>query len=138
MHDLRLRFGWRRPLDLDADELGADGQHLAGFADAERDDTRDGGGDLDRRLVGHHVGEDRVGRDLIADLDVPLDQFGLGDAFADVGQLDPEHAHCCTLMTRGSGASPCRPDRGRGSTTTRGRAGYGVSQPHTRVIGASR
>ena len=50
--------------------------------------ARDRRGDLDRRLVGHHVGQHLVLDDLVADLDVPFDDLGLGDAFADVGQLD--------------------------------------------------
>ena len=36
---------------------------------------------------------DRFGRDLVADRDEPLDELGLGDALADVGQLHPEDAH---------------------------------------------
>src|SRR3546814_20536526 len=43
---------------------------------------------LDRGLVGHHVGELLVLLDRVADLDVPLDDLGLGNAFADVGQLE--------------------------------------------------
>ena len=43
---------------------------------------------LDRRLVGHHVGELLVFLDRVADLDVPGDDLGLGNAFADVGQLE--------------------------------------------------
>jgi hypothetical protein len=40
------------------------------------------------RLVGHHVGKLLVFLDLVADLDVPGDDLGLGNAFADVGQLE--------------------------------------------------
>ena len=43
---------------------------------------------LDRRLVGHHVGDLLVLGDRVADLDVPGDDLGLGNAFADVGQLE--------------------------------------------------
>ena len=49
-----------------------------------------GDGNLHRRLVGHDGGEDRVLAHEVADLDVPLDELGLGDAFADVGQLDDD------------------------------------------------
>ena len=43
---------------------------------------------FDRGLVGHHVGELLVFLDAVADLDVPGDDLGLGNAFADVGQLE--------------------------------------------------
>ena len=43
---------------------------------------------LDRRLVGHHVGELLVFLDAVAQFDVPGDDLGLGDAFTDVGQLE--------------------------------------------------
>ena len=70
-----------------------DRQHAADLA-AQRDD---GAGDrrrhLDRRLVGHHGGEDLVLQHRLADLDMPFDDLGLGDAFADIGQLDDARAH---------------------------------------------
>jgi hypothetical protein len=50
-------------------------------------------GDLHRGLVGHHVGDDLVLGHQVADLDVPGDQFGLGGAFAHVGQLEDETTH---------------------------------------------
>ena len=53
----------------------------------------DGRGNLDRRLVGHDGGEQRVLAHEVADLDVPFDELGLGDAFADIGQLDDVLAH---------------------------------------------
>ena len=43
---------------------------------------------FDRRLVGHHVGDLLVLGDRVADLDVPGDNLGLGNAFADVGQFE--------------------------------------------------
>ena len=56
---------------------------------AERDDVAgDRRRDLDRRLVGHHGGEDLVLEHRLADLDMPFDDLGLGHAFADIGQLD--------------------------------------------------
>ena len=48
---------------------------------------------LDRRLVGHHVGDLLVLADRVADLDVPGDDLGLGNAFADVGQLEFVASH---------------------------------------------
>ena len=50
--------------------------------------ARDRAFHLDRRLVGHHVGELLVLGDRVADLDVPGDDLRLGNAFADVGQLE--------------------------------------------------
>ena len=56
----RRRLGRRRPgrvLDLDADQLRPDGEHLPDLA-AEREHLAgDRRRDLDRGLVGHHVGE---------------------------------------------------------------------------------
>ena len=48
---------------------------------------------LDRRLVGHHVGDLLVLGDRVADLDVPGDDLRLGNAFADVGQLEFVASH---------------------------------------------
>ena len=48
---------------------------------------------LDGRLVGHHVGDVLVFLDAIAHGDVPGDDLGLGDAFADIGQAEGEAAH---------------------------------------------
>jgi hypothetical protein len=59
------------------------GQNLAGH----------GRGQLHRGLVGHDIGDDLVLGDMIADLDVPADQFGLGGAFAHVGQFEDEATH---------------------------------------------
>ena len=42
---------------------------------------------------GHHGGEQVVLADDVADLDVPLDQLRLGDALADIGQLDDALGH---------------------------------------------
>ena len=71
------------------------------------DGSVDGGGDVDRRLVRHHGGEDHVLLHGIADLDVPFDEFGLGDALADIGELDGEGAHHQPSITRFS-APPMR------------------------------
>ena len=43
--------------------------------------------------VGQSVLEDQVLADRVADLDVPGDDLGLGDAFADVGQLEFVASH---------------------------------------------
>ncbi len=75
-------------LDLEADQRTADGDLLTGFAVQGDDDAGDWAGQFDRRLVGHDLGQDLVFLNRVADLDVPADQFGLGRAFADVGQLE--------------------------------------------------
>jgi hypothetical protein len=41
--------------------------------------------DFHRRLVGHDRRENRVLSNHVADLDMPLNEFGFGDTFADVG-----------------------------------------------------
>ena len=56
-------------------------------------------GDLDRRLVGHHGRQDLVFDDLVADHDVPFDDLGFGNAFADVRQLDDTNAHFTLPIT---------------------------------------
>ena len=74
-------------------ELGANGEHVADRP-AERDDRAgDRRWDLDRRLVGHHRGDDLVLPHRVADLHMPLDDFGLGHAFADIGHPDGTQAH---------------------------------------------
>ena len=80
-------------LDLDADQLRSDREHLSDLA-AEREHLAgDRRRDLDRRLVGHHVGEPLVLDDRVAGRDVPDDELDLGDAFAEVGDADDVDAH---------------------------------------------
>jgi hypothetical protein len=92
----RRRCTRRRPgrvLDFDADQLRADSEHLTHFA-AEREHlARDRRRDLDRGLVGHHVGKALVLDDGVADRDVPDDELDLGDAFAEVGDADHVDGH---------------------------------------------
>jgi hypothetical protein len=52
------------------------------------DGSGDRGGQFDGGLVGHDLGQKLVLGDRIADRDVPADQFGLGRAFADVGEFE--------------------------------------------------
>jgi hypothetical protein len=57
-----------------------DGDHVAGLAvqlDHLAGDVR---GNLDIRLVGHHVGQDLLLGHDVAGLHVPVDQLDLGDA----------------------------------------------------------
>jgi hypothetical protein len=90
-------IGIARPLDLELHQGTAHRHHGAGFAVQGDDLAADRSGDLNRGLVGHDVGDDLVLGDRIADLDVPSDQFGLGGAFAHVGQFEDETTHLIDL-----------------------------------------
>ena len=90
-------FGISGPLDLELDQGAAHRHHGARLAVEGDDLARDRGGDLDGGLVGHDVGDDLVLGDGVADLDVPTDQFGLGGAFAHVGQFEDETTHVSDL-----------------------------------------
>ena len=68
---------------------------------------------LDRRLVGHHVGELLVFLDAVADLDVPGDDLGLGDAFADIGQLEFVAGHRAQSSNAFLSAGPSRAGPGK-------------------------
>ena len=85
--------GIRHSRRIDANKLGADGKHVADRATERQHAARDGSRDFDRRLVGHHRGDDLILLDEIADLDRPLDDFRFRDPLADVGHLDRAHAH---------------------------------------------
>ena len=62
--------------------------HLVDVAREFDDDPRHGRFHFDGRLVGHHVGKLRIFLDALADFHMPGDDFGLGDAFADVRQTE--------------------------------------------------
>ncbi len=95
-----LLLGFRRSgcepcprLNLQPDQRRADRDGVADLGAEPEDFAVDRRGDFDGRLVGHDRGEHRVLAHEVADLDVPFDEFGLGDAFADIGQLDDVFAH---------------------------------------------
>ncbi len=90
---------------------------------------------LDRRLVGHHVGDLLVFLDPVPDRDVPRHDLGLGNTLANVGQLERKTRHYASFMIFLS-ASPMR--TGPGKYAHSRLCGYGVSKPVTRSIGASR
>ena len=83
----------RQARRVDANELGADSQHVPDRAAEREHAARDGRWNFDGRLVGHHGGDDLILPDEIADLDRPFDDLGFRDALADVGHLDRAHAH---------------------------------------------
>ena len=72
----------------------------------------------------------------VAELDVPGDQFGLGGAFAHVGQLEDETTHPDQPSMVRLIASATRSGPGKYSHSKA--CGYGMSQPHTRATGASK
>ena len=83
----RLCVGTRLALDLQTNEFATDRQLLSNLA-AERDDAAaERRWDFDRRLVGHHRRDDLILAYDVADLHRPLDDLGLGDTFADIGEL---------------------------------------------------
>ena len=99
---LRLRGGGGRRLDrvrhvggvgLDHHQRRADRDLVADRAGQRDDGARHRRLHLHRRLVGHHVGDVLVFLDPVADRDVPGDDLRLGDALADVGQLEGETGH---------------------------------------------
>ena len=67
--------------------------------------------DLDGRLVGHHVGEGLVARDRVARLHVPGDELDLGDAFAEVGNLDDVDAHRASIVRLNAAATRAGPGK---------------------------
>jgi hypothetical protein len=104
---LGLRGGERRGdhfvrnfhrIRLDHDERSADRHLIADFAREFDDDAGHRRLHLDGGLVGHHVGDRRVFLDAVADGDVPGNDLGLGNAFADVGQLEGEAGHYASFM----------------------------------------
>ncbi len=120
---------------LDHHQRGADRDLVADLARQFDDDAGHRRFHLDGGLVGHHVGEALVLFDAVAYAHVPSDDLGLGDAFADVGQLEGEAGHYASFMIFLS-ASPMR--TGPGKYAHSRLCGYGVSKPVTRSIGASR
>jgi hypothetical protein len=91
----RRRGHGNRPLAfrLDLHQHRSDRHLIAGFTRQTHDGARDRAFHLDRRLVGHHVGDRLVFLDPVADLDVPADNLRLRNAFADVRQLECEQRH---------------------------------------------
>ena len=83
----------RQARRVDANELGADSQHVPDRAAEREHAARHGRRDFDRRLVGHDGGDDLILPHEIADLDRPFDDLGFRHPFADVGHLDRAHAH---------------------------------------------
>ena len=109
------------PSGLDADEVGADGEHVAGLA--VRNVTTPATGDEISTVALSVITSASTdsARDLVADRDVPLDELGLGDALADIGKLDDVNRS--SSRPPSSRSSPRRGGPGPGSRSTRARAG---------------
>ncbi len=122
-------------LGLEHHQRRADRDHVADLARHLEHRARDRAFHLDRRLVGHHVGKPAVFLDPVADLDVPGDDLGLGDALADVRQPEYEAPHPSGLQQLVDRlADADRPGEIGPFEAVR----IGVSKPVTRSTGASR
>ncbi len=104
---LRLRRRQRRRHDLapgvdrirlDHHQRGTDRHLIPDLARQLDDDARYGRLHLDRRLVGHHVRDRRILLDAVADRDMPCDDLGLRDAFADIRQFEGKASHYASFM----------------------------------------
>ena len=102
------------------DELGADRQHVADLAASASTVPATGDGISTVALSVITAATTWSSRDEVADLDVPFDDLGLGDALADVGHLDRAGAHAQASIDRGERAADAR--RGRGNSPTPARA----------------
>ena len=89
-------------LDIDDQDFGPDRDDLTGLADDLLDRAVHRAGNFHRRLVGHHVQDVLVLGDRVAFLDVPLDDFRLDDAFADIGKFVLVLAHGQTAFVTAS------------------------------------
>ena len=98
--------------DLQADEIRTDCDHIADLGAEPNNLALDRRGNLHRRLIGHDRCKDCILPDKIADLDVPLDELGLGDTFADIGQSDHMLGHLTAPLFR---AARGRRERDQGS-----------------------
>src|SRR5207248_5130343 len=87
-------------LDLDTDQLRAHRDGVAGFPCDLEHLAGNGRGNLDVRLVGHHIREALLRGDGVARLYVPGDELLLGDSLADIGHADHMDAHRYGSMTR--------------------------------------
>ena len=89
----RFRFSSPLAFDLEPDQRRTNRDRLADLRAEPKDFTIDRRRNLHSRLVGHHSREHRIFPHQIADLDVPFDELGLGDAFANIRELDHMLTH---------------------------------------------
>jgi hypothetical protein len=117
LRGLHVHAPWRRSphrtLNLDHHQRRTNRDHFAFCARHFTDNARNRAFHLDGRLVGHHVGKRLVFLDPVARLDMPGDDFGLGNAFADVRQLECERAMASILHHRVQWHMPMRTGPGK-------------------------
>src|SRR5690606_29435976 len=90
---LGTRRGIARPFDLQTDELRTHRHHFTHFAAQRLYRAVDRRRHLHRGLVGHDIGQHLVFNDGIAWLDMPFNQFDLGNAFADIRHFYNVYTH---------------------------------------------
>jgi hypothetical protein len=93
--------GFRRPgftADLEHCDHGFHRHDITGVEPQLNDHGVEGCGDGDGRLVGHDLDEGILLLHLLADLDHPLHDLTLGDALADVGELELLDGHGGLLL----------------------------------------
>ena len=97
-------------IDIESHQLGADGNHVARLGAQCNHLALYRRRNLDRRFIGHHIGERLIFLHLIARLDMPGDHFDFGNAFTDIRHLDHVDVHA--LIARFS-AAPTRAGPGK-------------------------
>ncbi len=90
---VRGRGGRGAVVDLEGHQGGADGDCLALLRVQGRDDARVRGREVDEGLGRLDLGDDLVELDVVARVDVPTDDVGLGEAFPEVGEAELAHRH---------------------------------------------
>ncbi len=107
---------------------------VARFTSQLYDRPGNGRRQLDCRFVGHHGTDDVFFRNVVADFDKPLSNFGFDGSLAEVRQLEDVLAHSTSIMRLMPAIMRFLPGKYCHSNA----CGYGVSQPAIRAIGASR
>ena len=97
-----LGFGALRQagVEFHLHQPGAGGDHVTGAAGHAQHLAGEGRGQLDHGLGGFHGHQRLIQADRVADLDHPFDDLGVGQAFAQVGQVKDLVAHPCLSVTQ--------------------------------------
>ena len=122
---LRRRFGSCRllhtrrgqslalPLSLHHHQRPANRDHIAHFARNPRHDPRNRRFHLHGGLVGHHIGERGILLHPVAHAHMPRHDLSLGNAFANIGQVERKSRHMPYSASSLSIASPIRTGPGK-------------------------
>jgi len=119
---------------FDYDEFRAHRHHVTGSTGGGDHPAANGSRNLHRSLLRHDLDEHVVLGHAVAGLDAPVDDLGLDRTFAEVGKLEHVVAHVDSITSFRAAAMRAGPGKYSHSNA----CGYGVSQPATRWIGASR